>query len=120
MKNELRLGNYLQDRNGKLAIVEELSKEGIKAYSGIVTGLPLSPIPLNEEWLNKFGFEKSFGDYWMESNSGFYFGISSNGELMYLFDEEMICPANIKYVHQLQNLFFALTGKELELRPTAA
>lgn len=51
---ELRIRNYLHDAKGKLAIVEGLSKDNIKAYSGMVTPLPLKPIPLTEEWLLKW------------------------------------------------------------------
>lgn len=72
-------------------------------------------IPLTEEWLLKFGFKLvnevdyitvDFAIYekddiqWEESYS-----IGINYEW---FDVE------VKYVHQLQNLYFALTGKELK------
>ena len=74
----------------------------------------LEPIPLTEEWLLKFRFEKSkrfeLGELkpcyvifslavMIRHNSFFVDWIGGNTEL--------------KYVHQLQNLYFALTGTEL-------
>ena len=68
------------------------------------------PIPLDEEWLLKFGFEHgekiavhnifvSYKDY-----------IGIKGML------GVVKPVECKYVHQLQNLYFALTGEELEMQ----
>ena len=63
------------------------------------------PIPLNIEWLEFFGFKKN-NMYWIDdTNIGFTF--HKNGDI------EWNQPKNIKYVHELQNLYFALTGKEL-------
>ena len=69
------------------------------------------PIELTEEWLLKFGFEKdnelnfvkfSFKvHFWSNYNSYMYGWVGGNIEL--------------KYVHQLQNLYFALTGEELTI-----
>ena len=73
------------------------------------------PIPLTEEWLLKFGFykraEHSF-DFW--KNSMWKLEEYKNKEyyLLYHCSEEVDCTM-IKYVHQLQNLYFALTGEEL-------
>lgn len=124
MKNiELRIGNYLQDAKGKLAPVEGLSKNKIKAYSGMVTEMPLKPIPLTEEWLLKFGF--------YTDNEGWYYSLDfdknqdtfkicplySNGIPSGMFSvlNCMACVKKIQFVHQLQNLYFALTGEELTI-----
>ena len=62
------------------------------------------PIPLTEEWLLKFGFKKIGNRYGnghkrkVILNKQFYHSIAGY----------------IKYVHQLQNLYFALTQTELE------
>ena len=76
------------------------------------------PIPLTEEWLTKFGFLKNY------SNSYTSYKLSSRGftiEYEFRNGENVINAAmlecvglDIDYVHQLQNLFFALTGEELE------
>jgi hypothetical protein len=75
----------------------------------------LSPIPISEEWLVKFGFKRE--------------GItSSNGSLLVLHHKESVYPNGRiywnswciknempKYVHQLQNLYYALTNEELTI-----
>ena len=66
------------------------------------------PIPLTEEWLIKFGFIKVWNNYRLKP-------------LGYLIDNRLITVGSnylrhIKYVHQLQNLYFALTGEELQLK----
>jgi hypothetical protein len=86
------------------------------------------PIPLTEEWLELFGFEKR------ESSvcDSFYIGINPITH-DWLFDlawlKNMIDYSyegypfykngyhEIKFVHQLQNLYYTLTGKELTLNP---
>ena len=73
------------------------------------------PTPLTSEWLERFGFEKSkydcyklgrltvgYPNCWQE--------IEVNGQ--YLDVDFPDC----KYVHELQNLYFALTGTELTLK----
>lgn len=69
------------------------------------------PIPLTEEWLLKFGFEKNEEEIifeglklWWSDNDGMKSYYHINSELLIYID----------HVHQLQNLYFALTGEELE------
>jgi len=72
----------------------------------------IEPIPLTEEWLLKFGFEIKQGrfgnEYWGKIN----LYTSSDKKIVFCFDGYL---KGIKYVHQLQNLYFALTGNELTL-----
>jgi len=86
----------------------------------------IEPIPLTEEWLLKFGFELY--------ESGYYFPYKINNQwekdnwyfcANYRYNQIDICHRgnlgslirfDIKYVHQLQNLYFALTGTELEVK----
>jgi len=67
-------------------------------------------IPLTEEWLVKFGFEKVngygykiFGNWLQKEDGIFWYNVNGN------FIE-------IKSVHQLQNLYHALTGEELTIK----
>jgi hypothetical protein len=62
----------------------------------------LQPIPLTEEWLLNFGYQ--IGMFWILSTGEFRINISG-------------IHYDIQYVHQLQNLYFALTGGELTLKP---
>lgn len=78
------------------------------------------PILLTEEWLLKFGFNckyKSVHNHW---NLGSFcieqksdeddFGNSIPQEQIFYYNFQ----SEIKYVHQLQNLYFVLTEKELK------
>jgi hypothetical protein len=76
------------------------------------------PIPITEEWLLKFGFIKD----------AVLFSITENDEHKSVFSiqydnhlEVFKIPITgfwyeIKYIHQLQNLYFALTNQELTLK----
>jgi hypothetical protein len=84
------------------------------------------PIPLTEEILLKCGFEHSnkglnYGIFFVKDidesdefylrpsfEGGFYWGFNNHNELKDV--------KNILYLHQLQNLYFTLTGEELKLK----
>jgi hypothetical protein len=78
------------------------------------------PIPLTEEWLLKFGF-KSDDISWEYSKrlGNFYIMYDIEINSIYINDGSRYdgadIPNEIKHVHQLQNLYFALTGQELTL-----
>jgi hypothetical protein len=67
------------------------------------------PIPLTEEWLLKFGFEVYEFNH-KENQYGFK-------DRLIVIRDGFFCDYGssviIKHVHQLQNLYFALTGTEL-------
>jgi len=78
-----------------------------------------SPIPLTEEWLEKFGFEK-------EKTLNIFWAWNLDRLRISKLEENDICDVTyttigdlyltIQSVHQLQNLYFALTGQELEIK----
>lgn len=97
---ELRVGNWVFE--GKRLI-------HIHDGFGIDHSINFNPIPLTEEWLLKFGFLKYKGnnkDFWLND---FEFA----NDLKWIFWKGNILE-NIEYVHQLQNLYFALTQTELK------
>lgn len=115
--NELRIGNFLQGKDGKLAVVCEIYEEEYKAYSGMITKLPTTPIPLTEKWLIDFGFSGQPCDYakdklivCLKDSDSFH----TKGRTYY--NSWVILEKQPKYVHQLQNLYFALTGEELKIK----
>ena len=135
---ELRIGNILH-RKGGIVVIEEITKKTITTYFG-TDNLPnnltnIDPIPLTKEWLLDFGFIK--GDwnsilgkdhYVLYSNYDYPFIVSVRymdvyTEMQPLFGDKGIGlkaitdNRGIKYVHQLQNLYFALTGEELNYKP---
>ena len=112
--NELRLGNYVL-RNGFLKENQETFNKIVVSHNDItacvVASESFQPIPLTEEWFLKLGFHKYKGD-----NSDCFlndFETSCNRELFFWKGTYI---QNIKYVHQLQNIYFALTGEELTFK----
>jgi len=77
-------------------------------------------IPLTEEWLLKFGFT-SIGKLHPTFKKGIYIieegiiGDKYNLRKVINKDESLFI-VKFQYVHQLQNLYFALTNTELEIR----
>lgn len=113
--SELRIGNLVMD--GK-----DIEVVNARMISMLENGqADFDPIPLTEEWMLALGFKKK-----IDSESPKYpdyeipdWGKVSivKGELVsaeFFFLDGM--TANIKYVHQLQNLYFALAGKELQMK----
>jgi hypothetical protein len=145
--NELRIGNYVKFyrvEEGNViehAKINTVHEECCVLDHNKAIGCALrviKPIPLTEQWLLDLGFYEHdehgmygdryftpIADYnyvverdWREETS-YFFGIEytdshkpdDDGEV-YFFSFE------VKYVHQLQNLYFALTGEELTLNKT--
>ncbi len=114
---ELRIGNYLLDNKYKEADswIAELSGWDIDNYSN---NKCFDAIPLTPEILEKFGFEKS-GLYWIKKDN--WIRIWEWGIVDVSYHTERLGgdyedrAIEIKYLHQLQNLYFALTGEELEI-----
>lgn len=75
------------------------------------------PIELTEEWLLKFGFiPNKYKDEYTICPYGKNTYVldkeyTDKGEWDFCYEEAYL--VTIKYVHQLQNLYFALTGEEL-------
>jgi hypothetical protein len=73
-------------------------------------------IILTEEWLLKFGFELDIEDDGY-SKGKYKVSVSDEGCIFFIYDSYYpieICK--FKYIHQLQNLYFALTEEELEIK----
>lgn len=123
--NELRIGNYIKLLN-KETTVGELFDDGITtdldnhSYEYIYD--LVEPIPLTEEWLLKFGFvfedeqhHEYFGSYLRDDLNGYSLIVNKN-ENKFILRTDVFDLTTISYVHQLQNIFFALTGNELEIK----
>ena len=111
MKNELRIGNYVS-LHGILITMRDSDFNFDESY--------FKPITLTEEWLLKFGFVRHHADYANDviyiknilDNTEFEWGVYPNtlGSGIQIQNRNLL-----KYVHQLQNLYFALTNKELTI-----
>lgn len=83
-------------------------------------------VPITEEWLLKLGFYKpasSWGNYvrkGFESPAGYNWHITPYKDTCFRVEwhkgNDYLLIREVKYIHELQNLFFALTGRELEAR----
>lgn len=114
--NELRLGNWvtitgvpIQLTQKKIAFILEEDNSTTRC----------SPIPLTPEILERCGFEKGclvkeLNNEWMiYYNNGMWLQVEK-AEHPYICERKDLF--HIKYLHQLQNLYYALTGSELEIR----
>ena len=78
------------------------------------------PIPITNERLIKLGFRKTFNNLLFlpmpSIKSEIHYETHNYGNVVTIESSTgMLIPNNIEFVHQLQNLYFALTGTELEL-----
>lgn len=114
---ELRIGNILSV-NGLMRPIDILDLNRICGVE-VAELITYTPIHLNEEWLLKLGFILGTTSarlqplYHME---GIYFYVDPE-TLMPLDEEGMsIAQTRVDYVHQFQNLCFAITGEDLSIK----
>jgi hypothetical protein len=74
----------------------------------------LSGVPLTEEWFEKLLFERDPFLGWKMGFGGLEILPCDNSYVVYT-NEEMPISDHIVYVHELQNLFLGLRGKDLLL-----
>ena len=126
---ELRLGNYIE-WSGNIHKVIAIDLQGVfikKKNLQLRFIKTIKPIPLTEEWLLKFGFKRHGGDYYNDIIILKNVVCFDTGRVFDAFEikifpnelgsaQEVEGMLEISYVHQLQNLYFALTGKELIIK----
>jgi len=127
--SELRIGNWVNNdimipkakamQVYPMMIAQLASKEKVGEKTSI------EPIPLTEEWILNFGFVKPMEEYihYNKTQGVWTYSIQNHpsfteGYLLFIDVDDVAAPPSIKikYVHQLQNLYFALTGEELTLK----
>lgn len=131
MKNtELRIGNYvyyqINDKNDERKQWNEVTRIYPIDYQNF--DKYYLPIELTESWLYELGFNNKLDTkynqkLWFIDNLDFEFRLRKSVNEYYnlfmfdmYFQKESPVKYNISYVHQLQNLYFALTEKELEIK----
>jgi len=116
---DLRIGNLFNHFEDGILPIEEIKKDsdGFQGYYAVFRNGStkchvsyLIPIELTEEWLLRFGLTKNNG-YPYKFLDGFI--KIRNGEYFFKYHTLDI---KVNYIHTLQNLYFALTNKELTLK----
>jgi len=121
--SELRLGNLVYEHD-TTHVVSSLQNLGhlilVNWNENESTSLDWKGIPITEYWLIYFGFNRYAKDNW--GNFRYKFP-DDRFEIRKQYDDEdlnVLFEGNgllwIKYIHQLQNLFFVLTGEELTIK----
>lgn len=123
---ELRIGNYFIPPN--TGTIESTTvmylglKQGIEIFINSHKSSECAPIELTGDWLLKFGFEKDkklpvftkrtkVKDNFIIGNPEMVLICNPHQRIIWI--ESNTTHIKCAYVHQLQNLYFALTGKEL-------
>ncbi len=109
--NELREGSWLSNGCEEFQYKHGMALK-VNNHGELVN---LHPIPLTEESFVKFGFTTAIDVYngWLSPEiDGNRIRVHFNkGNFSYVH-----AVASFQYVHQLQNLYFALTGEELIIK----
>ena len=109
---ELRIGNIIKGLS--IEKVEWLGDQVVNLYR---VGC-YSAVDLTEDWLLRFGFKKvqedKYGCHYENEECWVYLSHGGFDVEVITDDERFNLLRTYKYVHQLQNLCFAITGKDLE------
>lgn len=128
---ELRIGNYVEYDKDILqisAIIPPKEKESTYRVwfnndSRAKLIRDIKPIPLTEDWLKKFGFEKKAEYIWIKEIFKGMFDIKiiliEKGKYVPVIMSmgEEVAIRQKQYVHQLQNLYFELIEVHLKKLP---
>jgi hypothetical protein len=123
---ELRIGNFVQAKllipvlgNTKYLTVSSVEIRDCEHYK---ENWSYEPIPLTEEWLVRLGFVyEDLGDdtpyEWYVKDGMQIWNFNNQHWICDMLDQNRFNQDDFKHVHQLQNLYFALTGEELTIKP---
>ena len=118
LQNELRIGNLLYFGNVKCKVIE-IQKECfyVENEKGIElknTTSDLNPIKITESIISEMCFNESkvMGLYRLDATSVFSIAFSLDNDMIYIGDDIEIRISETP-LHRFQNLYFALTGREL-------
>jgi len=131
--NELRVNNWVGVGSGPNPWLMEIGEDEMEVLMGARDYHNYHPIPLTPEILEKCGFEnkhKGNPDYFQRyahKTSGLSWWIPNqtikgrkfpnSGLYIDCHDDYYDIPLpHIEYLHQLQNLYFSLTGNELDVK----
>ena len=125
--NELRIGNWVKYTNHEKIKPEKRNKE-FKIIADDFVFLEehpemqdiIEPIALTDEWLLKFGFSKYEGGFGISAYTNtLNLHYDSDNDVWFLHVDNLLRDYSVElceimFVHELQNLYFAITGDELK------
>jgi hypothetical protein len=113
---DFRINNLVHYTDGSSVMICKLDAQDLLQMSVDEDYMNLHvPIPLTEEILLKCGFEKPKFSYDFGKLSIVLRGVHGYKNGRTYFNSWCIIEKQIEYIHQLQNLYFALTGEELKI-----
>ncbi len=114
--HELRIGNWYRNKSN-----QELQIDFFEEAHYIA--IYCDPIPLTIDWMLKLGYQyyngQKAGDMTLDTNCKLDIDFINGGiQIKSHYEPESAYRVltHIRHVHQLQNLFFALTGEELTVK----
>lgn len=106
---ELRIGNLVNYKR----IPSSINANSILA---IVNGSgKYTPIPLTPEWLEKAGFQNNGQNEFAKPDWSVV--LRHRIKTYHVYQAFGVADCFVSNVHELQNLYFALIGEELEFKP---
>jgi len=127
--NELRIGNWVEYDEFGICRIESINRDSALLAHGLFdTLIPndlINPIAITPEILESNGFIQVKNDilpYWQIVCNGEDAVIEWHDDNSILVGRKNECDKAfnsnypIQYIHQLQNLYFALTGEELHIK----
>jgi hypothetical protein len=108
--NQLRVGNWV------IGIEEN---DYYQVTSATITmlergeGSHIRPVPINQTWLRQLKFENCINGWWSKDEM-LNFKLNDDSNEIYLRGSDTnLANYPIDYVHELQNLYYAIFGKEI-------
>lgn len=118
---ELRIGNWVKIRGQFIVqVLDHITLTWFAYSQHQACGYSdTEPIPLTPEILERCRFESRGGFYYVHANINHYFEIAPNirGFKLSVNGNEYEMGEVFLSLHQLQNIYFALTGEELIYTP---
>ncbi len=111
--NELRLGNWVLNK-GRYLLVQSIDDTCINVGFDSGYHKEIEPIPLTPDILEKVGFIMDRNGFALPDKMSLSFSVTKDGEYLLCWLDKSL-GVIVRNLHQLQNLYFALTGTELEI-----
>jgi hypothetical protein len=123
--NEYRIGNFVLDEDGDICRMEQISSDKFGVFqqvspfenkSCISTKYPsnIYAIKITDFFLLRFS--KKINNHFIFNKTNKCVSIKKTHKNTYSFFFSDYKIKTIKYIHEIQNLYFAFTGEELEVK----